>query len=111
MSDTSELHYLEIDEVARLLAQRKLSSVELTQHVLRRIERLDPSLRSYARVTPELALAQAAQADRMIGQRQILSQLHGVPIAVKPVSPGKLRAFLSQILRQRAGAPDPVRAA
>jgi len=83
MSDTSELHYLEIDEVARLLAQRKLSSVELTQHALRRIERLDPSLRSYARVTPELALAQAAQADRMIGQRQILSQLHGVPIAVK----------------------------
>jgi CheY-like chemotaxis protein len=32
----------------------------------------------------------------------------GIPIAVKPVSPGKLRAFLSQILRRRAGAPDPV---
>ena len=32
---------------------------------------------------PELALAQAKEADRLIGRRQILSQLHGVPIAVK----------------------------
>ena len=40
MSDSSELHYLEIGEVARLLTQRKLSSVELTEHALRRIERL-----------------------------------------------------------------------
>jgi len=34
-------------------------------------------------VTPELALAQASDADRMLARRQILSQLHGVPIAVK----------------------------
>jgi len=34
-----------------------------------------------------------------------------IPIAVKPVSPGKLRAFLSQILRQRASAAAPVHTA
>ena len=78
-----ELHYLEITELARLIAARKVSPVELTQALLRRIERLDPALRAYARVTPELALAQARQAEQMIGRRQILSQLHGVPIAVK----------------------------
>ena len=78
-----ELHYLEIGEIARLLARRQVSAVELTEHLLRRIELLDPGLRSYARVTPEFARAQAADADRMIGKRQILSQLHGVPIAVK----------------------------
>jgi len=77
------LHYLEIAELARLLAARKVSPVELTQDLLRRIERLDPALRAYALVTPELALAQARQAEQMIGRRQILSQLHGVPIAVK----------------------------
>src|SRR5687767_14544878 len=81
--ETSELHYLEISEIARLLASRQLSAVELTQQMLRRIERLDPTLKSYALVTPELALAQAQEADRMLGRRQILSQLHGVPIAVK----------------------------
>jgi amidase len=83
VAEINELHYLEITEVARLLATRQVSAVELTQGLLRRIEQLDPALKSYALVTPELALAQAQAADRMIGQRQILSQLHGVPIAVK----------------------------
>ncbi|MGZ5237857.1 MAG: amidase [Caldimonas sp.] len=78
-----ELHYLEISELARLLASRKVSPVGLTENMLRRIETLDPELKSYARVTPELALEQAPAAERMIGQRRILSQLHGVPIAVK----------------------------
>jgi amidase len=78
-----ELHYLEIAELSRLIAARKVSPVELTRDLLARIERLDPALGSYARVTPELALEQARQAEQMIGRRQILSQLHGVPIAVK----------------------------
>ena len=34
-------------------------------------------------VTSELALEQARRAEQMIGRRQVLSQLHGVPIAVK----------------------------
>ena len=78
-----DLHYLEITELARLLASRKLSPVELTEAMLRRIERVDPGLKSYALVTPELALAQARAAEQMLGRRQVLSQLHGVPIAVK----------------------------
>ena len=81
--DAGELHYLEIGELSRLLASRKVSPVELTGDMLRRIERLDPALKAYARVTPELALDQARSAEQMIGRRQILSQLHGVPIAVK----------------------------
>jgi amidase len=83
MAESDELHHLEIGELARLLAARKVSSLEVTEQMLRRIERVDPRLKSYALVIPELALAQAKQADRMIGRRQILSQLHGVPIAVK----------------------------
>ena len=79
----SDLHYLEIGELSRLIATRKVSPVELTRDLLRRIERVDPALGSYARVTPELALEQARRAEEMIGRRQILSQLHGVPIAVK----------------------------
>jgi amidase len=81
--DSDETHYLEIGELARLLASRKLSPVELTRDMLRRIERLDPALKSYALVAPELALEQARAAEQMLGRRQVLSQLHGVPIAVK----------------------------
>ncbi|HEY2979002.1 MAG TPA: amidase [Burkholderiaceae bacterium] len=83
MNDIDDLHFLEIAEVSRLLVTRKVSALELTEQMLRRIERVDPTLKAYALVTPELALAQARQADRLIGRRQLLSQLHGVPIAVK----------------------------
>src|SRR6476646_2566168 len=81
--DADGPHHLELHEVARLLAARKLSPVELTRDLLQRIERLDQRLRSYAIVTPELALEQARRAEQMLGRRQVLSQLHGVPIAVK----------------------------
>lgn len=82
MSD-DELHWLDMAQIARLLHTRKLSPVELTQAMLARIERLDGKLRSYARVTPELGLAQARDAEAMIMQRRILGPLHGVPIALK----------------------------
>ncbi len=51
--------------------------------MLDRIERLDKRLLSYATVTHETALAQARDAETMIMRRQILSPLHGVPIALK----------------------------
>ena len=47
---SDDLHYLEISELSRLLAARKVSPVELTEAMLRRIERLDPTLKSYALV-------------------------------------------------------------
>jgi amidase len=81
--EADDLHYLEINQVSRLLVARKVSAVELATQMLRRIERVDPMLKSFALTTPELALEHASDADRMIGRRQILSQLHGVPIAVK----------------------------
>lgn len=78
-----ELAFLDATAVARLLHTRKLSAVELTRAVLARIERLEPRLGPYARVTPEVALAQAKDAEALLMQRRILSPLHGVPIGLK----------------------------
>jgi aspartyl-tRNA(Asn)/glutamyl-tRNA(Gln) amidotransferase subunit A len=58
------LHTLSIDQLGRSLAGGQLSSVELTQHFLARIERLNPSLNAVITPTPEQALAEAAVADR-----------------------------------------------
>ena len=57
-----DLHYLSLDEVARRLKARKLSSVDATRSILGRIEKLDPGLRAYATVTAERALADHASA-------------------------------------------------
>lgn len=78
-----DLHYLSLDEVARRLKARKLSSVDATRSILGRIEKLDPGLRAYATVTAERALADAARLDAETAAGKCRGALHGVPIAVK----------------------------
>jgi amidase len=80
---SADLHYLSLDEVARRLKARKLSSVEATQGMLDRIGTLDPRLKSYATVTPERALEDAARLDAETAAGESRGPLHGVPIAVK----------------------------
>jgi aspartyl-tRNA(Asn)/glutamyl-tRNA(Gln) amidotransferase subunit A len=72
------------------LRQGEFSSRELTQVCMGRIERLEPLLHAFITLTPELALAQADEADRCLAKwRQEpsaeLSPLLGIPIAVKDV--------------------------
>ncbi len=78
-----DLHWLEITELARLIQARKVSPVEVTEAMLRRIERVDARLHSYATVAPEVALEQARHAEQRIMRREYLGGLHGVPIALK----------------------------
>ena len=82
MSD-EQIFFMEASELARLLHTRKVSPVELTQRMLDRIAQLDPRLGSYALVTPELAMQQARDAEKLLMQHRILGPLHGVPIALK----------------------------
>jgi amidase len=79
----ADLHYLALDEVARRLKARQLSSVDVTRALLDRIDRLDPRLRSYATVTAERALADAEARDAETAAGSSRGPLHGVPIAVK----------------------------
>ena len=79
----SNLHYLSLDEVARRLKARKLSSVEATKAILDRIDTLDPKLKAYATVTRDRALADAKARDAETAAGKSLGPLHGVPIAVK----------------------------
>src|SRR5437899_2925871 len=79
----TDLHYLSLDEVARRLKARTLSSVEATRAILDRIEVLDPKLKSYATLTPERALQDATRLDAETAAGTSRGPLHGVPIAVK----------------------------
>jgi aspartyl-tRNA(Asn)/glutamyl-tRNA(Gln) amidotransferase subunit A len=78
-----ELAYASIAELAPRLAARELSPVELTEMVLSRIERLEPRLNAYIRVTADSAreAARAAEAAIMAGDHR--GPLHGIPIAIK----------------------------
>jgi aspartyl-tRNA(Asn)/glutamyl-tRNA(Gln) amidotransferase subunit A len=77
----AERSLLTIAEARRELAARRMSAVELTEAVLRRIEEVDGVLNAYLRVDPDGALAQARAVDRECTGRP----LEGIPVCVKDV--------------------------
>jgi amidase len=80
--DATDLAFAGADEHARMIGRGELSSRELVELYLERIERIDPRLNAYRVVFAERALAEAAQADarRNAGDTR---PLLGVPMAVK----------------------------
>ena len=78
-----DLHFLSVVEQGRLLRDRELSPVELTEAYLERTERLNSRLFAYITVTAERALEQARRAEEEIGRGEYRGPLHGIPIAVK----------------------------
>jgi aspartyl-tRNA(Asn)/glutamyl-tRNA(Gln) amidotransferase subunit A len=69
--------------MAGLIASRHLSPVEVTEAVLARVARLNPSLNAFALLLPDEALAAARKAEADVMSGQPLGPLHGVPVTVK----------------------------
>jgi aspartyl-tRNA(Asn)/glutamyl-tRNA(Gln) amidotransferase subunit A len=78
------MHKKSLAELATDLASGELSSVELTQHFLRRIEQHDKRLNSFVTLTEERALLSARAADAC-RQRGEAGPLTGLPIAQKDI--------------------------
>ncbi len=76
------MHTLSLTQLREKLDAREISSVELTQHYLERIEKLDPELNSFITVTPEVALEMAKMADAAIAEGSA-GPLTGIPVAHK----------------------------
>ncbi len=71
-----------VRELQSAMATRQLSAVELTQHYLSRIERLNPTLRAIIEVNPDaLDIARALDEERAAGI--VRSSLHGIPVVLK----------------------------
>jgi len=77
------LHLASLPELARLLAAREISSVELTRHFLDRVA-AHRDLNAYLDVRPEASLAQAEAADRRRAQGES-GPLLGIPLAHKDI--------------------------
>ncbi|MDZ7855130.1 Asp-tRNA(Asn)/Glu-tRNA(Gln) amidotransferase subunit GatA [Sphaerotilus sp.] len=83
---TTPLHTLGVAELSHLLDQKQVSSVELTRHLLDRLE-AHAALGAFLSVDADVALAQAAAADawRARGVAGAGHTLLGVPIAHKDI--------------------------
>ena len=84
MSNIDEnLAFTPATDLRELIKDKQVSSVEITELFLSRIDRLNSRLNAYLTVTSELAMDTARQADQAVARGDELGPLHGVPISIK----------------------------
>ncbi len=79
-----DLFSLTIAQAHDLLKRKEISSLELTQAVLDRIQAVEPQVRAFLSVTADEALAAAHQADQAIAAGRQMP-LTGIPLGIKDV--------------------------
>jgi aspartyl-tRNA(Asn)/glutamyl-tRNA(Gln) amidotransferase subunit A len=81
--DMSAVWSLTVREAADALASRRLSSAELLEATLERLQETEPAVHAYVTLIEGSARDQAAAADRELRGGGWRGPLHGIPVAVK----------------------------
>jgi Asp-tRNA(Asn)/Glu-tRNA(Gln) amidotransferase A subunit family amidase len=84
-----DLCYTPATELARLIAVGQVSPVEVVANSIERIDEVNPVLNCFCFVFPEEALEQARTAEQAVVAGRELGPLHGIPIAIKDLTPTK----------------------
>jgi amidase len=79
----TDLAFASATDIAAAIAAKRISSRELTELFLARIEAHDGSLGSYLQILDERARAAADVADAAVVAGEDLGALHGVPVSIK----------------------------
>ncbi len=74
---------LPVHAIAREIAARRLSPVDVVEDCLARIERLEPKLHAFTEVYAADARLAAEAADKAIRSGHAVGPLHGIPVALK----------------------------
>jgi aspartyl-tRNA(Asn)/glutamyl-tRNA(Gln) amidotransferase subunit A len=108
VASPSDTTWLSLSDASRLVHDKKVSPVELTQGCLSRIERLNPKLNAFITVTAEAALAQAREAEAAIQRGNWRGPLHGIPIALKDLfdTAGVPTTAASELFKDRVPTQD-----
>jgi Asp-tRNA(Asn)/Glu-tRNA(Gln) amidotransferase A subunit family amidase len=78
-----DLAFSTVPQLAELIRTRKVSPVELTKMYLGRLKKYGPKLNCVVTLTEDLALAQAAEAEREIKAGKYRGPLHGIAWGAK----------------------------
>jgi len=74
-----------IDAAAKALRNGKITSEELMQSCLDRVEEVDSTVGAWAFLDTEYALTQARRADEARQEGRPLGPLHGIPVGIKDI--------------------------
>ncbi len=88
---------LTVAEAAESMRRRELTSRALTESLLSRIERLEPSLRAWVTIDREKVLGAAQERDRELEEKGPRGPLHGIPVGIKDI-------FYTEGMKTEAGS-------
>lgn len=81
--DKNDLAFYSISELASLIQNKKITSIELTKFYIDRLKKYGDTLECVITITEELALKQAQKADDEIAKGIYKGPLQGIPYGVK----------------------------
>ncbi len=107
---TTDLAWRDAVELAASIRARELSAVEVLEHHLERIARIDPAVNAIVTLDAEGARAQAAAADAAVAREDDVGPLHGLPIVVKDLvdTAGLRTTYGSPIYRDHVPDADAI---
>jgi len=79
----NELAFYNIEQLASLIKNKKISSLALTQFFIERIKKWGDTLQCVVSLQEEIAYAQAKKADAELAQGKYRGLLHGIPYGLK----------------------------
>ena len=79
----NDLAFYNLLQLASLIKNKKISSVELTQFFISRIKKYGDTLQCVISITEEFAMQQAKAADAEIAKGKYRGPLHGIPYGLK----------------------------
>jgi amidase len=78
-----EIIYASATEIARAIRSKQVSSAEVVEAHLARIDEVNPRLNAFVQLTADAARQRAREADAALARGDVWGPLHGVPVSIK----------------------------
>lgn len=82
-ANKNDLAFYSVPELASLIKNKKISSAELTKFFISRLRKYGDTLQCVISFTEDIAMQQAAEADKEIAAGNYRGLLHGIPYGLK----------------------------
>ena len=110
MAPTRDLCFTPATELVRLFRARRTSPLEVMQALLARIDAVNPTVNAIVTLARDSALDEARRATAALRRGSRLGPLHGVPVAIKDVTPtrGLRTTYGSTLFAEHVPSEDAV---
>jgi len=84
-----EICFMSALDMFEVIRKQELTSVEITETIIERIEKINPITNAYCTTTFDLARKMAKEADEKVKKGEKLGLLNGIPTSIKDLNPVK----------------------